>query len=139
MKHKILKWLIGDEFELVPKKQPILLRIKSKKELIEECLENIDFTDIYEAMVLLEWTWIDSRTPPSVEELREAAEERLYSACAVAFDPEYNGEKDGGKIIGPFMSSCGGFRAEAYLDKTFSYIDCVRLSFELAEWQAEQD
>lgn len=138
MKHKILKWLIGDEFELVPKKQPIPLRIKSKKELIEECLENIDFTDIHE-MVLLEWAWMDSRTPPSVEELREAAEERLYSACAIAFDPEYNGEKDEDKITGPFISSCGGFRAEAYLDKTLSYIEAVRLAFELAEWAAQQD
>jgi hypothetical protein len=90
-------------------------------------------------MVLLEWTWIDSITAPSIKELREAAEERLYSACAVAFDPEYNGEKHEDKITGPFISSCGGFRAEAYLDKTFSYIEAVRLAFELAEWDAEQD
>lgn len=139
MKHKLLKWLIGDEFELVPKKQPVLLGIKSKKELIEECLENIDFKKIEIVMKRLKWTWQFSETSPTIKELKEAAEEQLYSACALAFDAEYNLDKTGKRIDGPFTSSCGGFRAEVYLDDTCTYFEYMRLVFEVTEWEVEQD
>lgn len=139
MKHILLKWLAGDKFEVVPKKKPILKHIKSKKELIEECIENFDFDRVEMVMKDLKWTWFPARNSPTLEELKESAEEQLYSACAMMSDDELNVEEDGTPIIGPYIVSTGGFRAEAYFDNTFTYVDYVRLVFELTEWEAEQD
>lgn len=133
MKDKIVKWLIGDQYKIVPREEVKVRSVKSRKELIEECIENLDFARIQDVMEALDWKWFNLNRIPTLKELKEAAEERLFLACAVAFDPDVNPT---GKNPGPYHSDSGGFRAEVLLNETGSFIDYVKISFVVADWDA---
>ena len=87
------------------------MRISEVNAVVDEILDNFDFTKIHAYMTLTNWTWRNDGVP-TIEAMREAAREYLLKVCA-APEPETS-------------YGSGGFVA-------YKSDDVVHLSFEL-EW-----
>ena len=91
--------------------------------MIEDVLDNFDFQKVHNAMVALNWTWLDKGVP-SVENLREQARDLLRSSAEARLgDYSYVNYEVG-------ITSCtGGLEAQSWCDSQKSRITHMELTF----------
>ncbi len=101
-------------------------------DMINEVLAHFDFERVHETMKALDWTWYNEGVP-SIKELKESAEERMYSAIKQALDPNNTEHHDIG-----WISNSGGLKAMAWRNEDYT-LARVQLEFVVTEWDAEND
>ena len=100
-----------------------------KNKAIEEITRNFDWEKVHKVMTFLDWTWFDSEGEvPRVGLLVICAQGLLDQVYDLALI-----EKDN------CIVATGGFRATALVDKDTKDIFELRLSFELANWESDED
>ena len=67
-----------------------------------DILERMKFRTISQVMILLGWCWNDSRTPPTIPQLKKQAEVMLQTAIQAPAELER------------YVAEMGGFRVERY-------------------------
>jgi hypothetical protein len=86
---------------------------KWQAKAIQEIMDEFNFASVRKVMVALDWTWGNTPSIPSIDELRRVANRQLTQMC----------EKNQSAI------SSGGF------DCTYNKKDkCISLSFIVEEW-----
>jgi hypothetical protein len=102
------------------------------EDMIDEIMEEFDFARVRKAMVALDWKWggSDYRIP-NIDELREAAEERLRDAVELRL----GGYRDEHHEVG-IISATGGFKATAFCNETKTKITGLKLEFIVTDWDS---
>ena len=125
MKKLILKWLIGDNYEIVPKNLKESPR-PNHQALIVDIMNEFDFDRVWSVMDHLNWKWGDPRSGnaevPNLDKIKDHAKSLLNTACLNAL--ESDGEE--------FCIQTGGFKASAH--KENGKIAFLQLQFILTEW-----
>lgn len=101
-------------------------------DMVNEVLAHFDFEKVKLTMDVLDWKWAMTSVP-TIKELKESAEERLYEAIKQVTSPDNNQHPDIG-----WISSSGGLKATAWKneDKTLALL---KLEFVVTEWDAEDE
>ena len=104
------------------------------EDMIKEIMEEFDFARVRKAMVALDWKWgtlNDSVGIPNIDELKEAAEERLRDAVELRL----GGYRDEHHEVG-IISATGGFKATAFCNETKTKITGLKLEFIVTDWDS---
>lgn len=103
-------------------KQPTESRLEK---LTKSAIDGFDFEKVHEHMVHTNWTWfhglVKGPSVPTVDEMIENAKYLIKSA--------YDGLLESGPSETNYVSSTGGFKAEAYKDAGVNEVEGVLLSF----------
>ena len=101
-------------------------------DMVNEVLAHFEFEKVKLTMDVLDWKWAMTGVP-TIKQLKESAEERLYDAIKQATSPDNDQHHDIG-----WISSSGGLKATAWKneDKTLALL---QLEFVVTEWQAEDE
>ena len=99
--------------------------------MIGEIIEEFEFDKVHKTMVSLNWVWGDSFAPPSIEEMKETAENILHEVATTRL---------GGYNIthhsSPITIRTGGFEAKAWCDEDRSQITDLSLEFVVTSYDA---
>ena len=101
------------------------------QEMIDDIIENFNFERCHDVMKHLGWVWVGGT--PTIERLKEAAEERLKCAIEGALD-----RKDRLPLHSSYFSSSGGLKATAWRNRYYQ-IEGIKLEFVLSEWDSDGD
>ena len=105
-------------------------QLDGENKMIEEILENFDFTKCHDVMHKLRWTWgLDNRVP-DLQKLKDASVQRLRDAISIA--------KGGSSPHSTYFSWSGGLKATAWKNR-YGHIEGLRLEFVLTDWDADGD
>jgi len=100
------------------------------EDMIDEIMEEFDFVKVERIMFHLNWRWASEyKRTPNIDELKEAAEERLRDAAESRlgnFIDEYH-------ELG-ITSATGGFKATAWCNEAKTEITGLKLEFIVADW-----
>jgi len=96
---------------------------QKEQKLIEQIMEEFNFSSVKDYMKSIKWTYGDEECPPSIYKLMKLAERLLTDVCE---DPE---------II---AISTGGFRAEARRNDK-GEVETLELLFVIEGWYVEAD
>ena len=107
---------------------------RKKYDMINEVIAHFDFERVKQTMDALNWTWCGSEETPTIQELKEAAQERLNNAIDGVLSKK---AKDLHHDVG-WQSSSGGFKATAWKTKK-GKLDFIKLEFIVSEWDAENE
>lgn len=102
-------------------------------DMINEVLAHFDFEKVHRVMKALNWKWFDTADVPTIAELKESAEQRLYDAIKQAIDPKNTEHHNTG-----WISASGGFKATAW-KKEDGTLAMIQLEFVVTDWDAEDD
>jgi hypothetical protein len=102
------------------------------EDMINEIMEEFDFARVRKAMVALDWKWggSDYRIP-NIDELKEAAEERLRNAAESRLGDFIEQHHEVGII-----NATGGFKATAWCNETKTKITGLDLEFIVTNWDS---
>ena len=102
------------------------------EDMINEIMEEFDFVKVERIMFHLNWKWggSDYRIP-NIDELREAAEERLRNAVESRLDDYRDKHHEVGII-----SATGGFTATAWCNEAKTEITGLKLEFIVTDWDS---
>lgn len=100
-----------------------------KQKAINDIVENFNWEKVHKAMKALEWNWHDSEgETPSIGALFNCAIGLLHDA--------YDGaEKDKTN----YTYATGGFYARAFVDDETKEVTQLRLSFEVCNWDYDDE
>lgn len=98
--------------------------MSSKQELIDEVMDNFDFSKVAKVMKATDWVWVTTQYEvPEESEIRKRVRELLN----VAYDGAIRKEED-------YLIGTGGFEATYALD-----CKLLSLKFILSSWEAGGD
>lgn len=100
---------------------------KSEQELIDSILENFNFKKCEKVMKYLNWTWVTDNKVPTIEQLKEAALDRINSAI------EGLRNEKRWSYLEPYMCSSGGLCVYVWKDRYGNICD-IKMEFVLTEW-----
>lgn len=103
--------------------------INFEEKLINEILNEFNFERCHKVMKHLGWVWISSNQTPSVEKLKETAEELLRHSIESSKKNKTNDY---------YSVSTGGLKATAYRNKSYKIIH-LKLEFIIAGWETDGD
>ena len=132
MKKLILKWLLGDDYEIVPK-QKVVQKSRDHHSLIQGIMQEFDFERVHSVMDYLEWKWqipsssLDDLEVPSLSRIKVAVYDLLARTCDRILEEK----------IESYLIGSGGFEARAWYED--GKITNLQLSFVLAEWDEDHD
>jgi hypothetical protein len=98
--------------------------------MIKDILENFDFQKCRIAMISLGWKWGLEGISPTIEMLKNSAENRLRNAIE-------NAKKDKCPKA-TYFSSSGGLKGNAWCNK-YGHVEGIRLEFVLTDWDSDGD
>ena len=101
-------------------------------EMINNILENFDFSKCRMTMRALNWTWY-GRGIPTIEMMKEQAKNHLKRAIDGCLDREEHKSH-----MSPYFCSSGGLKATAMRNKYYR-IEFLELEFVLTEWNTDLD
>ena len=102
-------------------------------DMVNEVLAHFNFEKVHKTMTALNWKWFDKAAVPTIAELKESAEQRLYDAIKQVIDPKNTEHHDIG-----WISASGGFKAMAWKNEDGT-LARIQLEFIVADWDAEDD
>ena len=105
---------------------------RKKYDMVNEVLAHFDFEKVHKTMTALDWKWADVGIP-SIREIKETAEQRLYNAIEQVLSPDNDSHHDVG-----WLSSSGGFKAMAWKNEDGTLAK-IQLEFIVTDWDAEND
>lgn len=100
--------------------------------MIDDIIENFDFSKCYDVMKLLNWQWRNEGIP-TIDDMKSSAVNRLRNAI--------EGVKDKGNKMPSdceYHCSSGGFKGTAWKNR-YGHIEGIRLEFVLTEWDSDGD
>lgn len=100
--------------------------------MIQDVLENFDFTKCWMVMRTLNWGWGFSQETPSIFELKTSAEKRMRDAI------EYCKQSSKISHHSPCYVSSGGLKATVWKNM-YNQIISVQLEFVLTDWDSDGD
>lgn len=103
-----------------------------KIKMILEVLENFNFDKVKQTMECLDWTWRGSKECPTIEELKERAEDLLINVVS-GIEKEEEMQPDVAYHCGT-----GGFEATAILGKDYK-VGYVGLKFVVSNWDVNKE
>lgn len=109
------------------------MKKKSQQEMIDDIIDNFDFSRVITTMDALYWRWSGSKDTPTKQELIDSALERLHSAIEQVLSPDNKEHKDVG-----WISASGGFQAQAWKTKKGNLAK-LQLEFIVSDWDVERD
>ena len=104
---------------------------RRKSDMVNEVLAQFDFEKVNKTMYLLNWKWFDKADIPTITELKESAEQHLYSAIEQALSPTNIEHHEVG-----WHSASGGFKATAWKNED-NTLARIQLEFIVADWDAD--
>lgn len=87
----------------------------TEEQIIEDILDEFDFTKVQKVMEFLDWTWFDSDGVPTLGQLRKRS--RYLMKCCIGHDK--------------FTTATGGFHVRK---ETYDGIPYYQLQFVVTEW-----
>lgn len=124
---KTLHSLLGKVLEQ-PKEKT---QMDQTNELIDNIIENFDWTKTHRTMTLLNWEWAIINRVPTIEDLKKSASKLLMDAANLAL------KQDGVSHEIASMTGSGGLEATAYANNRRTKIIQLELRFVLAWWEAD--
>ena len=106
---------------------------RKKYDMINEVLAHFDFEKVKQTMDALDWTWRGSKETPTIQELKECAEERMNEAVEQVLSEK---NKESHKVA--WISDTGGFKAMAWKTKN-GKLKRVQLEFIVSDWDSDND
>jgi hypothetical protein len=106
---------------------------RKKHDMINEVLAHFDFEKVHTVMRTLNWKWFDTADIPTINDLKESAEQRMESAIEQALSPNNKEHHDIG-----WISYSGGLKATVWKTKK-GKLARVQLEFIVSEWDAENE
>jgi len=106
---------------------------RKKHDMINEVLAHFDFEKVHTVMKALNWTWAGGADVPTINDLKEWAEQRMESAIEQAVSPKNKEHHNIG-----WVSNSGGFKAMAWKTKK-GKLARVQLEFIVTDWDAENE
>jgi hypothetical protein len=106
---------------------------RKKYDMINEVLAHFDFEAVNKTMKALNWTWATVEGVPTIQQLKESAEERMSEAIDQVLS-----EKNKASREVAWISATGGFKAMAWKTKK-GKLARVQLEFIVSEWDAENE
>jgi hypothetical protein len=106
---------------------------RKKYDMINEVLAHFDFEAVNKTMKALNWTWATVEGVPTIQQLKESAEERMSQAIDQVLSEK---NKESHEVA--WISASGGFKAMAWKTKK-GKLARVQLEFIVSEWDAENE
>jgi hypothetical protein len=106
---------------------------RKKYDMINEVLAHFDFEAVNQTMKALNWTWATVEGVPTIQQLKESAEERMSEAIDQVLSEK---NKESHEVA--WISATGGFKAMAWKTKK-GKLAKVQLEFIVSEWDAENE
>ncbi len=106
---------------------------RKKYDMVNEILAHFDFEAVNQTMKALNWTWATVEGVPTIQQLKESAEERMYNAIDQVLSKN---NKESHEVA--WISATGGFKAMAWKTKK-GKLAKVQLEFIVSEWDAENE
>ena len=104
----------------------------TKIKMIGEVLENFNFDKVKQTMECLDWTWHGSKGCPTIEELKECAENLLIGAVS-GIERE-----DGIRPDVAYHCGTGGCEATAILGEDYK-VGYIGLKFVVSDWDVNKE
>lgn len=99
--------------------------------MVNEVLAQFDFERVKEVMDAIKWHWAGSDGVPTIRELKEEAENHLYSAIEQVLSPTNTEHHEIG-----WHSASGGLKATAWKNEDGT-LARIQLEFIVADWDAD--
>ena len=106
---------------------------RKKYDMVNEILAHFDFQAVNQTMKALNWTWATVEGVPTIQQLKESAEERMCNAIDQVLSKK---NKESHEVA--WISATGGFKAMAWKTKK-GKLAKVQLEFIVSEWDAENE
>jgi hypothetical protein len=106
---------------------------RKKYDMINEVLAHFDFNSVHQTMQALDWTWATTEGIPTIEQLKDSAEDHMNSAIEQVLSKK---NKESHDVA--WISASGGFRASAWKTKK-GKLARVQLEFIVSEWDADNN
>ena len=106
---------------------------RKKYDMVNEVLAHFDFQAVNQTMKDLNWTWATVEGVPTIQQLKESAEERMNNAIDQVLSKD---NKESHEVA--WISSSGGFKAMAWKTKK-GKLERVQLEFIVSEWDADNE
>lgn len=105
-------------------------RLQKEEKMINEILFNFDFEECFSVMKFLNRKWFGEYEIPSVEKLKQSAEQKLKNCIEIA--------KRGQSYHYTYNICSGGLKATAHINRYHQIVN-LQLEFVLTDWETDGD
>lgn len=101
--------------------------LKVEQELVDEIIEQFNFEKCKLVMDHLNWTWRFNPQPPTIQELKQSARNRIEDAIEGLKSSKKHSYRDA------YVCSSGGLKASVWKNR-YGRICDIQLEFVLTDW-----